>query len=931
MSDTSAHSQPSKPAQIKTGLPYSWVWMALLMVFVLMLAFEIGWRLLYPGRVAWQSAVTIAFSTLVATAAAYLLFVRINRLYRQMSAELTRRTEAEDALRQSEELYRTTLSMISDAVFIADENGNFTFVSPDVHTIFGFTVEEVRALGTIAHLLGDLSFDRQLLDANGEIQNLEHIARDKDGNEHFLLISIKKVAIERGTRLYTCHDITKRHKAEVALQKANDELEQKVALRTSELARKIREREEAELALRQERDFAESVIATAQAIVLVLDPEGHIMRANPYLERISGFSMSEIQGQDWFRTFLPLSEHVRVKEIFQQTLRDMETRGMVSSIVTKAGHQRKVEWYNKVLLDSENHVLGLLCIGQDITERVRAEEELRQARDASEKRVQERTSELERRVIQLGILNDIGGKIAAILDLNLVFKRVTSLVQESFGYHHVGLFTLNPEEGRLVMEARSGIFEHLFPSDHALRIGQGMVGWVGQHGKTLLTNDVGIEPKYVNLYPEVIPTQSELSVPIRIADEIVGVLDIQSPQRNAFDESDVMVIQTLADQVAVAIANARLYQSAQRDLIERNQAEKALRESEARYHTISDLISDIAYAIKVEEDGTLSSEWVAGAFSDIDENNTSRLWTEWVHPDDAPLAREVIQTLIQGQPYECDLRFMDRLKGFRWFHIRNHPVWDGTQARVVRIIGAAQDITEQKQMERMMLRAERLAAMGHITGTLAHEIKNPLQAIHSNLELVLDFPLEPDEYTESLNVCRREAERLIEITQSVLSLARTGREHYRKVDMADIIRQTMELLRHPLQKAAVQVVLDVPQSLPPFLGDPDQVRQVTLNLALNAVEAMPNGGTLSIAAFVENNSVVANFANDGPFIPSDNIDRIFEPFFTTKPGGAGLGLFISHHIIQQHGGSLSVMNLEEMQGVVFSVMLPLATPSEATL
>jgi signal transduction histidine kinase/CheY-like chemotaxis protein/low affinity Fe/Cu permease len=167
---------------------------------------------------------------------------------------------------------------------------------------------------------------------------------------------------------------------------------------------------------------------------------------------------------------------------------------------------------------------------------------------------------LEQNAAQLAILNDIGGQIAAVLELDSVLERAVRLVQESFGYHHVALFTLDREQGELVMRAGAGQFNPLFPPDHRLNLGQGMVGWVGLHGKTLLANDVDAEPRHINFYPDMIPTRSELSVPIRVGEEVVGVLDVQSPQLNTFDENDVLAMQTLADQLAIALRNAQLYQ-----------------------------------------------------------------------------------------------------------------------------------------------------------------------------------------------------------------------------------------------------------------------------------------------------------------------------------------------------------------------------------
>ncbi len=189
--------------------------------------------------------------------------------------------------------------------------------------------------------------------------------------------------------------------------------------------------------------------------------------------------------------------------------------------------------------------LAVLSIARDITERKRAEEVLT------------------RRAAQLALLSDVGQKIAAILGLEQVLDRAAHLVQESFGYHHVALFLSDHERGELVMRAISGDFLDLFPPHHRIKLDTGMVGWVGAHGERLWAGDVQAEPHYINFYPDVIPTRSELSVPIRLGDQTVGVLDAQSPQLNAFDENDVQLLETLADQIAVAIANAQLYEAAQ--------------------------------------------------------------------------------------------------------------------------------------------------------------------------------------------------------------------------------------------------------------------------------------------------------------------------------------------------------------------------------
>ena len=207
-------------------------------------------------------------------------------------------------------------------------------------------------------------------------------------------------------------------------------LEKEVARRTTELTAtnrrlqaEIVERKRAEDALQQQRDFAEGLIETAQTIVLLLDPQGRIVRFNPYMEELSGYRLSEVEGKDWFDTFLRQRDRDRIREVFAQAIGDIPTRGNVNAVVVKDGRERLVEWYDKALKDSAGNVVGLVSVGQDITQRRRIEEE----RDQLIFDLQERVKELR---CLYGALDSVR-KRDAMAD---VFRDVVSAIPAAWQY-----------------------------------------------------------------------------------------------------------------------------------------------------------------------------------------------------------------------------------------------------------------------------------------------------------------------------------------------------------------------------------------------------------------------------------------------------------------------------------------------------------------
>jgi PAS domain S-box-containing protein len=304
------------------------------------------------------------------------------------------------------------------------------------------------------------------------------------------------------------------------------------------------QRRQAEEALRESEGRYRSFFKTSRDCVFITSKDGRWIDMNEAAVELFGCdSKEELQAVEIPALYeRPSDREAHIRAIERQgytkeypvNLRRKDS-SVINTLITSVA-----------VRDEHGTVNGFMGTIRDVTERRRARRALRQ------------------RAAHLALLSDVGKKIAAMLDLDTVLEDAVRLVQEGFGYDHVGLFILDQDHDQLVMRARAGNFAHLFPPEHRVKMGQDIVGWVAHSGERLLSNDVDAEPRYTGIFSAEAPTRSELAVPVRIGEEIIGVLDVQSSEPGAFDKNDVMVIQTLADQVAVAIENARLFQAERR-------------------------------------------------------------------------------------------------------------------------------------------------------------------------------------------------------------------------------------------------------------------------------------------------------------------------------------------------------------------------------
>jgi two-component system, sporulation sensor kinase E len=233
-----------------------------------------------------------------------------------------------------------------------------------------------------------------------------------------------------------------------------------------------------------------------------------------------------------------------------------------------------------------------------------------------------------------------------------------------------------------------------------------------------------------------------------------------------------------------------------------------------------------------------------------------------------------------------------------------------------------EDVSVVKTLTEQLIRADRLAAMGELTAGVAHEVRNPLGVIRASVQLMEDAECSPDRLREASQVVKQEIDRLDRVIKALLDFGRPAAPSMRRVDVAEVISEVVLFTRDFAGRSGVTIEERYAEDLPEIMGDPEQLKQVFVNLIANAVQAMTEtGGTLTVSTLAEDGYVTARFADSGPGIPDDELGKVFDPFFSTRDDGTGLGLTIVHRIVDEHDGHIEVSS-EPGRGTTFTVSLP---------
>jgi len=231
-------------------------------------------------------------------------------------------------------------------------------------------------------------------------------------------------------------------------------------------------------------------------------------------------------------------------------------------------------------------------------------------------------------------------------------------------------------------------------------------------------------------------------------------------------------------------------------------------------------------------------------------------------------------------------------------------------------------VKQVEESQQALLQAEKMAAAGRLSVSIAHEVNNPLQSVQNCLHLAGRKDLSEDQREEYFELAKTELDRLMTTVQRMLDFYRPGAVSPAEVDLNELLHYVLNLMSKQLEKQGVQIRTDIPDHLPVVTAVGSQVQQVLINLILNAFDAMPEGGELLVRARIFKKGVEILLQDSGPGIPADHQRHIFEPFFSTKDGGTGLGLTVSYNIITAHGGTLELAS-NNGPGACFRVYLPI--------
>ncbi len=289
----------------------------------------------------------------------------------------------------------------------------------------------------------------------------------------------------------------------------------------------------------------------------------------------------------------------------------------------------------------------------------------------------------------------------------------------------------------------------------------------------------------------------------------------------------------------------------------------------------------------------------------------------------------ILRSALEDQTFaqEVELKLNGGRERSTAIRLSTSPLKD-VEGQTLGVVLLVRDCSDLARLEHQLRQADKMAALGTLSAGLAHEIKNPLSAIDLNLhlleeELILDKQ-QRKEVKAYLDILKLEIRRLNRILEGFMRFAKPSELQLTELDLNAILRQVVALLFPEARGKTIEVKLSLAPSLPRIVGDETQLSQVFVNILLNALQAMPQGGTVEIASHLSPTSpwfVEVLCSDTGVGIPPEHLGRLFDPYFTTREEGMGLGLAIAYRIVKDHGGDIEVRSLPG-KGTTLTVTLP---------
>lgn len=562
-------------------------------------------------------------------------------------------------------------------------------------------------------------------------------------------------------------------------------------------------------------------------------------------------------------------------------------------------------------------------------------------------------SRLERLEVLYKISNIVNTTLEPQEILRLLLAEVVRITNATSG----SIAMLDARRGILNIETAINIPPRLWKACK-LQLGVGVTGNAAWLGKAIRVDDVTRDPRYVRLKADI---RSEMALPMMLDGKVIGVINVDSTRTAAFSTEDEELGMAVANQSAKVIETARLHDELKRyaaemeslftvgrTLIAPGPVEALLERIVGEGLAL--LNGKVCELMEVAEDDTLRTRAIAGASAAWREKQALTADQALVGqvvkkvapmriPDVRRHARFRYSELAQEEGLQSLLAvpvvYQDQVLAVLAVYSGGPRRFREPEVRLLQLLAnqGAIAIENARRMERLtqledsMRQSERFSLLGTLAAEIAHEIRNPVTIINMLIHSIQESESQDQQTREDLRIVMEKLDRINQIVEQTLSFARSTEVRMAPGSVNRLIGELLLFLGYKLSKARVEVETVLDPKLPDVAMDAGQIQQVLMNLMMNAVQAMPEGGRLLIRTRVSRDRTIGpcikcSVEDTGVGIPPEIQARLFSPFYTTRAEGTGLGLFICNKLVRRHNGQISVKS-EPRRGSVFTIALPL--------